>query len=56
VGVLQKKVFTAKELAVMADLPSFDVLRSQFLSLLTSNAGAFVRLLDAKVKKEQPAA
>ena len=56
VGVLSKKVFTAKDLAVMADLPSFDVLRSQFLSLLTSNAGAFVRLLDAKVKKDQPIA
>ena len=56
VGVLSKKVFTAKDLAVMADLPSFDALRSQFLGLLTSNAGAFVRVLDAKVKKEQPAA
>ncbi len=56
VGVLSKKVFSAKDLAIMAELPSFDVLRSQFLSLLTSNAGAFVRLLDAKVKKEQPAA
>ncbi|MBC8008695.1 MAG: 50S ribosomal protein L10 [Burkholderiales bacterium] len=56
VGVLDKKVFSAKDLAVMADLPPFDVLRSQFLSLLTSNAGAFVRLLDAKVKKDQPEA
>ena len=28
----------------------------QFLGLLTSNAAAFVRVLDAKVKKEQPAA
>ena len=40
----------------MMDKPPFDVLRSQFLSLLTSNAAAFVRVLDAKVKKEQPAA
>lgn len=56
VGVLSKKVFSAKDLAVMADLPSFDALRAQFLGLLTSNAGAFVRVLDAKVKKEQPAA
>ncbi|HTJ79036.1 MAG TPA: 50S ribosomal protein L10 [Rariglobus sp.] len=56
VGVLSKKVFSAKDLSVMADLPSFDALRSQFLGLLTSNAGAFVRVLDAKVKKEQPAA
>jgi len=56
VGVLSKKVFSAKDLAIMADLPSFDALRAQFLGLLTSNAGAFVRVLDAKVKKEQPAA
>jgi large subunit ribosomal protein L10 len=56
VGVLAKKVYSAKELALIADLPPFDALRSQFLGLLTSNAAAFVRVLDAKVKKEQPAA
>jgi large subunit ribosomal protein L10 len=56
VGVLEKKVFSAKDLAAIADLPPFDSLRAQFLSLLTSNAAAFVRVLDAKVKKEQPAA
>jgi large subunit ribosomal protein L10 len=56
VGVLEKKVVSAKDLAAIADLPSFDALRTQFLSLLTSNAAAFVRVLDAKVKKEQPAA
>jgi large subunit ribosomal protein L10 len=56
VGVLEKKIFSAKELAAMADLPSFETLRAQFLSLLTSNAASFVRVLDAKVKKEQPAA
>jgi large subunit ribosomal protein L10 len=56
VGVLNKKVFSSSDLAKLADLPPFDVLRSQFLSLLTSNAAAFVRLVDAKVKKEQPAA
>lgn len=54
VGVLDKKIFSAADLAKIADLPPFDVLRSQFLSLLTSNAAAFVRVLDAKVKKEQP--
>ena len=42
--------------AKIADLPPFDALRAQFLGLLTSNAAAFVRVLDAKVKKEQPAA
>ncbi len=56
VGVLDKKVFSAKDLAAIADLPPFDALRAQFLGLLTSNAAAFVRVLDAKVKKEQPAA
>jgi len=56
VGVLDKKVYSAKELAIIADLPPFSALRSQVLGLLTSNAAAFVRVLDAKVKKEQPAA
>ncbi len=56
VGILEKKVVSAQDLAAIADLPSFDALRAQFLSLLTSNAAAFVRVLDAKVKKEQPAA
>lgn len=56
VGVLEKKVISAADLAAIADLPPFDALRAQFLSLLTSNAAAFVRLLDAKVKKDQPEA
>jgi large subunit ribosomal protein L10 len=57
VGVLDKKVISAQDLSAIADLPPFDALRAQFLSLLTSNAAAFVRVLDAKVKKEEePAA
>jgi large subunit ribosomal protein L10 len=56
VAVMEKKIVTAAELSAIADLPPFDVLRAQFLSLLTSNAAAFVRVLDAKVKQEQPAA
>jgi large subunit ribosomal protein L10 len=56
IGVMDKKLVTASDLAKIADLPSFDALRSQFLGLLKSNAAAFVRVLDAKVKKEQPAA
>jgi len=56
VGVLDKKVFSAADLSKLADLPSLDALRAQFLGLLTQNAAAFVRVLDAKVKKEQPAA
>lgn len=56
VGVMEKKLVSAAELSAIADLPPFDALRAQFLSLLTSNAAAFVRVLDAKVQKEQPAA
>jgi len=55
IGVLDKKIFSAADLAKIADLPPFDTLRSQFLGLLTSNAAAFVRVLDAKVKKDSPA-
>lgn len=56
VGVLEKKIVSATDLAKIADLPSFDALRSQLLGMFTQNAAAFVRVLDAKVKKEQPAA
>lgn len=55
-GVLDRKVVSRDDLLKIADLPSFDALRAQFLGLLTSNAASFVRVLDAKVKKEQPAA
>jgi len=55
IGVLDKKVMNAAELSKLADLPSFEVLRSQFLGLLMQHAAAFVRVLDAKVKKEQAA-
>jgi large subunit ribosomal protein L10 len=56
IGILDKKLVSASDLAKMADLPSFEALRSQLLGLLKQNAAAFVRVLDAKVKKEQPAA
>ena len=56
VGVLDRKVMTAAELSKLADLPSFEALRALFLNLLTQTAGAFVRVLDARIKKEQPAA
>jgi len=55
-GVMEKKAVTADFLSQIADLPPLDSLRASFLSLLTSNAAAFVRVLDAKVKKDQPAA
>lgn len=56
VGVMDKKLMTAAELSKLAELPSLDVLRAQLLGLLTQTGAAFVRVLDAKVKKEQPAA
>lgn len=56
VGILDKKVFNASQLNALADLPSFDALRSQFLGMLMQHAASFVRVLDAKVKKEQAAA
>jgi len=56
VGVMDKKIFTASDLSKIADLPPFEALRSQLLGLFMQNAAAFVRVLDAKVKKEQPAA
>jgi large subunit ribosomal protein L10 len=55
IGVLDKKIVSAADLKMIAELPSFEALRSQFLGLLKSNAAAFVRVLDAKVKKDQPA-
>jgi len=56
VGVIDKKTITASDLSILADLPSLEALRSQLLGMFTQNAAAFVRVLDAKVKKEQPAA
>lgn len=55
VGVLDQKVVSAAELSQLADLPSFDALRAMFLGLLTMQGAAFVRVLNEKVKKEQPA-
>ncbi len=56
VGVMDKKLISAADLARIADLPSFDALRAQLLGLFMQNAAAFVRVLDAKVKKDSPAA
>lgn len=55
VGVMEKKLITASDLSKIADLPPFEALRSQLLGLFMQNAAAFVRVLDAKVKKDQPA-
>ncbi len=56
VGVIDKKAMSAADLAKLADLPSLEALRSQLLGLFMQTAASFVRVIDAKVKKEQPAA
>ena len=56
VGILDAKKISAEELSVLADLPSIEVLRAQFLALISEGAAKMVRLLDAKGKKEAPAA
>jgi len=56
VGVLDKKMMSAVDLAKLAELPSLEALRSQLLGLFMQTAASFVRVVDAKVKKEQPAA
>jgi large subunit ribosomal protein L10 len=50
-GVMALKKLTAAEFEFMASLPSLEVLRAQFLSLISTPASGFVRLLDAQAKK-----
>ena len=54
VGVMEKKIISSDDLKKIADLPSLDALRAQLLGLFTQTGAAFVRVLDAKVKKESP--
>ncbi len=54
VGVLEKKIISSSDLKKIADLPSLDALRAQLLGLFTQTGAAFVRVLDAKIKKESP--
>ena len=46
-GVLSKKLITAKQVEQLADMPSLEVMRSQFLGLLNQPAGMFVRIINA---------
>ncbi len=46
-GVLGKKLITAKQVEQLADMPSMEVMRSQFLGLLNQPAGMFVRIINA---------
>ncbi|MGC4071247.1 MAG: 50S ribosomal protein L10 [Nibricoccus sp.] len=54
VGVMEKKIISSSDLKKIADLPSLEALRSQLLGLFTQTGAAFVRVLDAKIKKESP--
>ena len=44
------------EVEALSKLPSLDGIRAQLLSLLSTPASQFVRLLDAKRQKDEPAA
>ncbi len=45
-GVLDKAALSAEQVSALADLPSKDVLRAQFLGLLQAPASKLVRLLN----------
>ncbi len=55
-GVMSLKKVSAEEINFMADLPSMEALRSQFLALISEGASSFVRILDAQAKKSGAAA
>ena len=66
-GVVESSLFTDKEIAALADLPSKEVLQAQLLGLLQAPAARllrtlnepasrFARLLQAHVDKQQPGA
>ncbi len=55
-GVLDSKFLSKSEIEALSKLPSLDGIRAQLLSLLRQPAASFVRVLDAKAKKEAPAA
>ncbi len=66
-GVVDKSLFTDKQIGALADLPSKEVLQSQLLGLLQAPASrllrtlnepasSLARLLAAHVEKQQPAA
>ena len=52
-GILDAKVLTKAEVEALSKLPSLDGIRAQRLSLLSTPASSFVRLLDAKRQKEE---
>jgi large subunit ribosomal protein L10 len=46
-GVLSKKFITPKDVGLLADMPSLDVLRAQLLGLMNQPASMFVRIINA---------
>ena len=46
-GVLSKKLITAAQVQQLADMPSLDSLRAQFLGLVSQPGTSFVRILSA---------
>jgi large subunit ribosomal protein L10 len=46
-GVLSKKLISKKDVERLADMPSLDALRAQFLGLLNQPASMFVRVINA---------
>lgn len=55
-GVLDAKFLSKAEIEMLSKLPSLDGIRAQLLSLFATPASQFVRLLDAKRQKDEPAA
>jgi len=50
------KILSKAEVEALSKLPSLDGIRAQLLSLLSTPASQFVRLLDAKRQKDETAA
>ncbi|MEI6597964.1 MAG: 50S ribosomal protein L10 [bacterium] len=55
-GVLDSKILSKDEIVMLSKLPSLDGIRAQLLSLLSTPASSFVRLLDAKRQQAEKAA
>lgn len=52
-GVYQGAYMSKEEITTLASIPSMLGLRTQFVGMLNQGMGSFVRLLDAKAKKEE---
>jgi large subunit ribosomal protein L10 len=50
-GFVEGKLFSKAQVEALGGLPSKDQLRAQFMSVLNGTISAFVRVLDARVKK-----